>query len=212
MWNQKIINCIKNKIPFYQKKLFKSKLTSWKEIEKLLNCRPFVNTSRFKIPSGYSYGWDMQEWLTDVNTYPPSVVNKIIKKHWFYIIDCSRINKKINSICKYLEDLTGMPSDTHIFISNKPNKKYDNKSFGKHKDTQDNLIISVEGSQKIAIYKKDNPNELEFEKTLKSGDAVFIPAGRFHKITGLEKRLSVSFPMVPTLIYPKQEREWITLS
>jgi len=62
------------------------------------------------------------------------------------------------------------------------------------------------------MYKKDNPTELEFEEIFKPGDAMFIPAGRFHKITGLEKRMSISFPIVPTLIHPKQEREWITLS
>ena len=72
--------------------------------------------------------------------------------------------------------------------------------------------MSVEGSQKMTIYKKDNPTEIEIEKTFKPGDAIFIPAGRFHKIAGLEKRMSVSFPMVPNLIHPKQERKWITLS
>lgn len=212
MWDQKIIDCIKNKIPFSQKKLFKTKLTSWKEIEQLINCRPFVSNSRFRIPPGYSYTWRMEEWLTDVNTYPPSIINKIMKKHWFFLMDCSRINKKINSVCNHLETITGMPTDAHIFISSKPDKNFDNKSFGKHKDNQDNLIVSVEGSQKMEMYKKDNPTELEFEEIFKPGDAMFIPAGRFHKITGLEKRMSISFPIVPTLIHPKQEREWITLS
>lgn len=213
LFKKKIINCLKNKIPFSQKKLFKNKLTSWKEIEQLINCRPFVNSARFKIPLGYSYNWNFEQWLTDVNTYPPSIISKIIKTHWFYLIDCSRINKKINNVCKYLETITDMPTDAHIFISNKPSKNFDNKSFGRHKDTQDNLIVSVEGSQKIALYKKDNPTEIEFEKTFKPGDAIFIPAGRFHKITGLEKRMSISFPMIlNSNTFPKQEREWITLS
>lgn len=213
IFKKEIRDWLKNKIPFYEKKLFKDKLTSWKEIEQLINCRPFVSNRRLRIPFGYTYNWHFQQWLSDVDTYPPSVLKRILKTHWFYLIDCSKISKKMNDVCKYLEDITDMPTDAHIFISNKPSKNFDNKSFGRHKDEQDNIIVCVEGSQKIALYKKDNPHEIEFEETFKPGDAIYIPAGRFHKVTGLEKRISISFAMIPNPTpHSKQEREWITLS
>tara|TARA_R100001086_G_C11816995_1_gene253123 strand:- start:273 stop:932 length:660 start_codon:yes stop_codon:yes gene_type:complete len=213
LFEKKVESWIKKRIPFYEKKLFKDKITSWKELENLINCRPFVSNARMKIPYGYTYNWYWQQWLSDKNSYPPSVVKRIMDTHWFYLCDCSRISKKINNICKYLEELTKMPCDAHIFVSLEKGGKYDNQSFGRHKDTQDNLIVCVEGSQKMQLFREDNPTEIEFEDVFSPGDAIYIPAGRFHKVIGTgKKRLSISFPMIPgPTTHAAQEREWIEI-
>lgn len=215
LFDKDVSALLKKRHPFYEEKLFKEKLLSWKEMENLINCRPFMSNRRVRVPNGFTYSWPYQHWLSDVNTYPPETLKEMLDKHWWYIMDCSRVNEKINEVCKNLETVTGNPTDAHIFISTKTEKDkgFNNKSFGRHKDEQDNLIVMVEGSAKIEIYKRDKPKEVGFEKVFKPGDAVFIPRGVFHKLTGLEKRLSLSFSMVPHATpHPFQDREWIKLS
>ena len=48
-------------------------------------------------------------------------------------------NEEINSICKLLEETSGLPTDAHIYFSKKTGE-----SFTPHKDNSDNFIIQVE--------------------------------------------------------------------
>lgn len=214
IFNKKVSGFLKKRKPFFEKSLFKEKIFSWEEMEKLINCRPFMNSTRVRIPKEYSYQWPFQQWLSDINTFPAKTVKEMLDKHWFYIMDCSRVNEKVNHVCKNLEEITKNPADAHIFISTKTNKnkEYNNKSFGKHNDEQDNLIVLIEGSIKMELYDQKNPDKIFIEKTLEPGDAVFVPKGMFHKVTGLSKRLSISFPMsLNSSPDPFQDRDWVKL-
>jgi len=197
------LNEIKNLKPFYRKNILPN-LISWNDIERLLNFRPAVNSERLHILSNRDYNWPAGGWLTDKNSFPADIINLEIKKHVCYIQDCSRINKKVNDICEQLEKSLKIPTDAHIFFS----LKEDNtnlKGLGKHNDTQHNLIVCVDGSFDIKVY-----GDEILEKTMNSGDAIFVPRKIDHEIIPLTKRLSVSFPMAPHHTF-FQTREWVKL-
>jgi hypothetical protein len=211
--NKQQIEKIKKNEPFFIKKFYPN-LISWKELENLLNLRPFVNTQRFNSIPPETLQWNDIIWLTDLNCYPPNLLNEIINKKVCYIRDCSRVNKKINDFCNYLEGITNFPGDAHLYFS--LNKEETNKEgFGMHKDKQDNLITASEGSFIIQIFSKKTPEKMDkplMEEKMENGDAVYIPNEFFHCIKPLTKRLSVSFCFAPygNIIY-KQNRDWIKL-
>jgi hypothetical protein len=212
-FNKTQIKEIKNNKPFFIKNFYPN-LISWKELENLLNLRPFVNAQRFHTIPSEKIQWNDTAWLSDLNCYPPNLLNEIINKKVCYISDSSRVNKKINNFCDYLENITKFPGDAHLYFS--LNKKETNKKgFGIHKDTQDNVIIASEGSFIIQVFSKEKPDKKEkplIEEEMKNGDAVYIPNQFYHCIKTLTKRLSVSFCVAPYAnIKYKQNRNWIYL-
>lgn len=200
-----ILNNIKNNTPFFIKQLAPN-LFSWQELENLLNLSPFINTDRLKYIDDTVYTWKhVPGWSTDPTSYPPELLDVIIRKSVCYIIDCSRVNKKINSMCKQLEDIKSYPTDAHIYFSLfEPNT--DLSGFKRHNDTQDNVIVGSEGRLKILVWDKEEPNEY----ILSNGDAVYIPAGVDHQIIPLTARISISFAMSVgnTISY---SRKWIKI-
>ena len=196
------LNTIKQLQPFYFKNILPD-LVTWQEIEQVVNFRPVVNNKRFHILSDEDYSWPANGWLTDYNTYPADIINSEIKKHVCYIQDCSRINKKINNVCEQLEKTLKIPADAHIFFSLKETEN--KKGFGKHNDTQHNLIVCVDGSFNMKVY-----GDEIIEKTMNNGDAMFVPKEVDHEIIPMSKRLSVSFPMAPHHHF-FQTREWVNL-
>jgi hypothetical protein len=183
----------------------------WDELENLLNLRPFVNNSRFHIISKEDYVWKNQTWLSDVNTYPPSMIQTEIKKHVCFLIDCSRVNKHTNSICRELENVfSGSAVDAHIYFDLSAKL---NGGFGIHKDTSHNLIIQIEGETEFSIWGKDQTTE-EIPNTkinLNPGDGVFIPKDVYHMARSLSPRLSISFPISIENQYSSQDRNWVRL-
>lgn len=180
-------------------------LFTFKELENLLNLRPFVNKKRF-IPTGLNtYQWRGYDWQTEEPGWPSSQIKKALNVSSAYIRDASKANKKINGISEKLEKVFKCPVDCHIYFS--LNKNVEN--FGKHKDTAHNYIVICEGKLNIKIY----INDKIMEKTCSKGDTVFIPAGLYHNITSLtDKRLSCSFPVF--LENEKkhfEERKWLKI-
>jgi hypothetical protein len=207
MLSNDILKNIQSLQPFTKTNVL-TNLLSWKELESLLNLRPFVNHQRFNIMSNKKYEWSKSSWLTDVNTYPPNLLNEEIKKYVCFLIDCSRVNKYINNVCKTIEDYCKWPVDAHIFFSYKE-AHTDLKGFGVHKDKQHNLIVCIDGSMTAKVW-QDKDLKPIIDVTLNKGDVVFVPAEVYHQIIPLTKRISISFPMAH---YENtfQERDWIEL-
>ena len=203
--NNNILEEIKTLKPFYKKNILKD-IYSWQELEQLLNFRPVVNNQTLKFTNDKKYEWLAGGWLSNPNSYPADLLNKEIRKSVCFIQDCSRVNKKINDISKQLEDTLNCPTDAHIYFS-LMEKETDLKGFGKHNDTQHNIIVCVDGEFNIKIY---DENEAVINENMKSGDIVFIPAGTDHQVTPKTKRLSISFAMSPKMNY-FQTREWINV-
>ena len=215
---------LKNKIlelkPCYLPKSF-PKIFSWNELENLLNLRPFVNNKRFQIIGGQNYSWENQTWLSDVDTFPPSLVETEIKKNHCYLSDASRANKKINQICKELEKtFIDCGADAHIYFTLSDNL---DGGFGIHWDHSHNLIVQVEGSTRFLLWDhyadQNETNRTEqslsidpvYDVTLHQGDAIFVPLRSYHCALSQTKRLSISFPICYNSSISQQDRHWIKL-
>lgn len=194
------------------------KLFSWDELQVLLNLRPFVNSIRFHVTTGKGYTWENQGWLTDVNTFPPSLLNEILKEHTCYFSDCSRVNSKVNSLCKELEGLfSNSCVDAHVYFTVANTLE---GGFGIHYDTSHNLIVQMEGQTRFQLWNvfagPNAPKNLElidkapaYDVILSPGDAVFVPMHSYHRAISQTKRLSVSFPISFLSPYKPQDRHWI---
>lgn len=211
---------IKKLEPFYEGNVLKN-IFSWKELEYLLNLRPFNSQSRFKVFLKEEYKWPCQAWVTDINCFPPSIIKDIIKKYPCHLADSSRVNEKINSICEELETITKLPTDSHIYFDLR--EFHDFGGFGVHFDFAHNLIVQVEGISNIKIWNVKGFEENKriithldekpiLDVIMKPGDVCYIPAYHYHKVVSLSKRLSVSFPSSVSIDFPFQEREWIKIT
>lgn len=212
-----MIDKLNSKEPFYGNNFsIEQDIFSWNELESLLNLRPFINNTRFKATNQNDYTWNNQTWLTDVNTWPASLLSEVIRKDTCFIVDCSRVNKKINNICKIIEEKWKYPTDAHIYFSFKEQQK----GFDSHWDYSNNLIVQIDGETNIKIW-----NELKYEGDrqvksksepiidiiMKPYDYVFVPKNMVHQAVPLSKRLSISFPMSTDTNIETQDRDWITI-
>jgi ribosomal protein L16 Arg81 hydroxylase len=193
-------------------------LFSWSELENLLNLRPFVNADRMKTVNENPYSWQRQAWMTDVNCFPPSLLDGVIRENLCLLIDASRTNHKINTICKQLEDtFIGGASDAHIYFTLSDNVA---DTFGIHWDFSHNLIVQVAGETEFKAWDlwssqdrnvQSLPEPPVIETLLTPGDAVFVPKHYYHLAQSKTKRLSISFPVSFGDELASQDRHWIRL-
>lgn len=214
---QHVIDEIKQIKPAYFKDAF-DKIFSWQELENLLNLRPFVNDQRFHVLNENArYEWPRQTWMSDVNCFPPTLLDQEIRKHHAYFSDASRVNHKVNSICEELDNTLKGCTDAHIYFNLNENGK---RGFGIHWDFSHNLIIQMEGETQMQIWSEEimgarTMSMLQespvIDVIMKPGDAVFVPLRTYHCATSMSKRLSVSFP-VSFDDTPSQDRHWIKIT
>lgn len=213
-----VLEEIKQVKPCYFKNAF-PKIFSWNELEYLLNLRPFCSVTRLHIMNDIQYRWNTQSWLSDQNTFPPSLLQTELKQYPCYFADSSRANKPINSICNQLEEnFLGGKADAHIYFTITENL---NLGFGIHWDYAHNLIVQVEGSTRFQIWRNSNSQSPRFvssleeepviDKVLNPGDAVFAPMFTYHQALSQTKRLSVSFPISFDASDERQDRHWIQI-
>tara|TARA_R110002012_G_scaffold31862_1_gene94909 strand:+ start:674 stop:1267 length:594 start_codon:yes stop_codon:yes gene_type:complete len=180
-------------------------LFSFKDLENLINLKPFININRFKPTSFHGstipreYKWPIPIWSSDNNVWPIKEIKNFLNESACYLNDCSRVNKKVNLFCKKLEETYKKPVDCHIYFSFKKSTK----SYDFHNDNYSTIILAQEGRIKTFV---DSQVFI-----LNKGDYVFIPPKVFHKVEHLsEKRLSLSF-----VLYEGdgvfEERDWITI-
>ncbi len=206
--------------PCHFPKAFPS-IFSWKELESLLNLRPFVNAKRFTIINNKRYDWEYQAWMSDVNCFPPSLLADELKKHHCYFSDSSRVNRNINMICSELENIfDGSAVDAHIYFTLADILE---GGFGIHWDFSHNLIVQVEGSTRFLLWdyyadesetervSESLPVDPVYDVVLNPGDAVFVPLRSYHRALSQSKRLSVSFPISLNENLPPQDRHWIEI-
>lgn len=187
------------------------KLFCWRDLENLLNLRPYVNSQRFKIINDKQYSWKNQGWLTDIDSYPPSLIQQEIEENLCLIIDASRVNKKINSVCKDLEAIfPNSCSDAHIYFTVANNLS---SGFGIHCDESHNLIVQMEGCSLFEVWDQEvRETDPAIKIALSPGDAIFIPMKVYHRVTSLTERLSISFPVSASLKWEPQDRHWVKIT
>jgi hypothetical protein len=208
MLDKSILEKLNRSEPFYVKGAMDPSIFSWKELEFLLNLRPFVNYKRFHIINDREYSWHNPGWSSD-NSFPASLINQEISRYVCYLSDCSRANEKINAVCKTIEDYTDSEVDAHLYFS----LYFDDLSIDKfiHKDKSNNLIMQIDGKTNFKIFNKLDPSKLEYDIVMEPGDILYIPADIYHGALSLTKRLSISFPMSPHAVQLKEDRFWIKL-
>ena len=205
--------------PFYERNALHG-IFSWKDLENLLNFRPSNTQNRFKVFLREEYQWPNEAWVTDINCFPPSVIDKIIKKYLCHIMDSSRVNENINTICGELESITKFPTDAHIYFDL---TNQQNVGFGIHYDLAHNLIVQVEGKSNVRMWNVKSYDEnvrtnkhLDekpiFEIVMEPGDVCYAPAHYYHEVKSITKRLSISFPSHTLMDDPFQERKWIKIT
>jgi len=191
-----------NKVSFGS---IKQKLFTFKELETLLNLRPFTNNRRFITtrPTERRFEWENNCWATDRNCWPISLIEKLTREGTCYLLDCSRANKKINDTADKLEKKFNTPVDCHIYFS----LHKGSTSFSKHKDRAHNFIVACEGEIEFEIFLNK-----KITKKLKTGDYVYIPAGVYHRAVPLtDKRISCSFAIKTPLGGIREERKWLRI-
>ena len=197
-----IKNIEENKVSFGS---IKQKLFTFKELEILLNLRPFTNNKRFTTtaPTKRTFEWNNNHWATDRNCWPISLIEKLTREGTCYLLDCSRANKKINDTADKLEKKFNTPVDCHIYFS----LHKGSTSFSKHKDRAHNFIVACEGEIEFEIFLNK-----KITKKLKTGDYVYIPAGVYHRAVPLtDKRISCSFAIKTPLGGIREERKWLRI-
>lgn len=207
-----VIEKFKNSAPFHFNTNFQL-LVSWKELESVINLRPFMSDSRVRVLGEESYNWCASEWSTDPDTFPASILETELKKYVFYIRDCSRINRQVNDICKEIETIVDRPVDVHIYFSLIDDPVKTKHGFGIHRDKIDVLLIQSEGISRFKLWDlHDNPKESNacIDTVLIPGSAVFIPAGCWHEVNSQTKRISLSFAF-GNLRGAAEDRHWLTL-
>lgn len=195
--NKKLLNLKQNHFGKTYSNLF-----SFKELEKLINLRPFITKERLMYMAEGNYSWSGYSWQKYKDTFPISILKKLINKNVIGIADCSRVNKKINSLCLKLEKIFERPVDCHIFYSTKEKMT----GFNRHRDKSYNFIVLINGKIKVEVWGKE-----KIEKIMQPGEYVFISKNTDHKITPLsDKRLSCSFPIMENEgVF--DEREWLNI-
>lgn len=195
-------------VPFFEKRAIDPTILSWQELERLLNLRPFVNHKRFHILNDKNYTWHNPGWSSD-NSYPPSLIDQEIKKYVCYLSDCSKVNYRINDLCKLIEKKTGSEVDAHIYFSfffqDTDIEKYI------HKDKSNNLIIQIDGETNFKVWGTDKDSDLILDVIMQPGDVLYIPAGFWHGALSLSRRLSLSVPISPHQVELREDRHWIRL-
>jgi len=224
-----LVKEMQDEIPFYREACLKN-LFSWQELEHLLNLRPFMNDARFKIlnDSYKKYHWTTASWSTDNTAFPPSLIDEEIRNKMCYLIDCSRVNSKVNTVCKDLEKGMGGGVDAHIYFDL---SIVDLHPFKIHWDKSHNCIVQIEGQTKWKIWydkavvdsvvgefafdrglnhMSTHPKSPYIDVIMNPGDMVFVPAYHWHHAQSQTKRLSISFPFSVKYIN-KEDRHWIKL-
>ena len=213
-----ILNCIKENKPNYKEKVCNN-LFSWKELETLINIRPLINVDRFHTTAVHdNIRWQSSPWVSDHKSIPANCIKPVTEQGVCWISDMSRANKKINTICNYLETQNKAAVDAHIYFD--LHKGESKTSLNKHWDNSDNIIVQVSGQTNFKIwdiYLYEGDRQVITEKKpmldiiLNEGDVIYIPKNIVHQAISLSKRLSISFPMSKDLDGPPQTREWINI-
>ena len=215
---QHVVDEIKQVKPAFFKSAFE-KLFTWQELETLLNLRPFVNAERCKIMNDKAYTWERQSWMTELNSFPPSLLDAEIRQNHCYLQDASRVNEKVNAFCGELETVFPRGAvDAHIYYNLGENL---NGGFGIHWDGSHNLIVQMEGETHFQIWDENVVGDriVQFlndkpviDVVMQPGDAVFVPMNVYHQALSLSKRMSISFPVSMNNVTANQDRHWIKIT
>lgn len=189
-----------------------SDLISLEEIEATLNNGCITNSPLQIIAGG------VRNPLIDQNLRwaPAALKKKEIRKlleagHSFVMMNMSQINPKVAAIIDAVEDrFQGARADLHLYVS--PTEE--STGYNAHRDMpQHKIYMQVIGTTSWEVFAHSDALEdavtnldetkqseyltREMEFTLKPGDVLYMPPGRFHKVRNHQgPRVSFSIPFI----------------
>jgi len=196
-----------------------------KDVEVLLNhsvnSLSIIDFNHNKLPTRDLY----YQTYWDHTSLDKTKVNQLIEEGCSFILhNCTEINREIAALANQIEEsLPGYHTDLHIYISTQK----DATTYAPHRDRpQHKIFIQLMGKVhwKIYDYKEKLEdhviavNEEYAEKNFKvvmdvvakPGDVIYMPDGVFHKVETLSPRVSLSFPIVKSLV-KRKDRTTISL-
>lgn len=183
-----IIEKFKTKKPFIEKIENINEIFDLKSFENYINTNTFVLDKNFHIKyQKNEYYWDRNNWDVFDKIIPSEALDVMLDEETCVITNAKKLNKNIQKIIGYIEDIIKLETDCHLFYCS---DKVEDKGLGRHHDKNDNFIMQIYGSTDLTIW----GNEL-IEKTLNPGDVFYIPRLTDHCLKSKTKRLSLSFPM-----------------
>lgn len=193
---------------FFCKNYFKTRLLTWDEIEKIINDYNRCNEKQIELidknNKKIDYPLVQGTWVQDPKPDSKYIINHVNNGCSLVLIGCSRFNQCINNICFLIESIIPNTAvDVHTYCGLKGSK-----SFKAHFDYADNIIFHQNGKCHWKIYKQRAEDcnyernldgktlDIEFEVDIEPNDMIYVPNQQYHECIPLEKRISLSFPIV----------------
>lgn len=206
---------------FFAKNAIDGIFLNWIDIENLLNDFYRISTDTIELINDKQNKIElktfMAAWMQNPKLDPKFIIEKINDGHSLVILGASRLNQKINQLCSIIEEnIPRVAADIHVYCGLKGSK-----SFKAHYDNADNLILHQSGKCYWKIYKQksidcdyehnvDGENlDVEFETELEQGDLIYVPMHQYHECFPLEKRISLSIPLIKHL--NRFNRSWYSI-
>lgn len=207
---------------FFAKHTIDQTFLRWPAIENHLNNFYGLDEDIVELISPDRHKVDLQmfkgAWMKSSKPDPSFIFEKLNNEgHSLVLLGASRFNSEMNQLCSIIEEqIPRSAVDIHVYCG-----LQGSKSFRAHYDTADNLILHQSGKCHWKIYKQKSKDcnyelnvdgetlDIQFEAEIESGDLIYVPMHQYHECIPLEKRISLSLPIVKHL--NKIDRSWYSI-
>lgn len=205
---------------FFAKKTIDQVFLRWPAIENLLNDFYRISEDTIElIDSSVQQKIPLKKfiasWMSVERPDPNFIFDKINNEgHSLVILGASRLNSEINQMCSLMEEYIPRAAvDVHVYCG-----LQGSKSFKAHYDKADNLIVHQSGKCYWKVYKQKSSDcnyefnidgnnlDVQFETEIETGDLIYVPMHQYHECIPLEKRISLSIPIIKHL--NRIDRSW----
>jgi ribosomal protein L16 Arg81 hydroxylase len=201
MLNKKLVEFAKQQNKFIHfKQAIDFNIISWDDIIDFFNSQ---DVQKVQLIGPYGKLKLRPNEIQDTNF----VISHINALHSFAITDAVTLNEKLSQLYKeFCLEYQKYNIDFHLYGSQFKHSY----GFPAHNDLATNYIIQIEGRCEWTIYNQQATFEqaynyeilpessltISYQSIVEPGDILYIPSGKYHKCTALEKRLSLSIPIL----------------
>lgn len=207
---------------FYAKKTIDQIFLRWPSIENHLNNFYGLNSEVIELINSDRRKIDIPmfkaAWMQSIRPNTQFIFEKLNEEgHSLVLLGASRLNAEMNQLCSIIEEnIPRSAADIHVYCG-----LQGSKSFKAHFDEADNLILHQSGKCLWKIYKQRSRDcnyelnldgeilDIQFEVQIEAGDLLYVPMHQYHECIPLEKRISLSLPIVKHL--NRIDRSWYSI-
>jgi hypothetical protein len=201
MLNKKLVEFAKQQDCFIHfKQVIDPNIVSWKEIDNFFNTEEI---QKVELIGPYGKLNPALKEMQDNNF----VISHINNQYSFSITKATTLNQNLMQLHReFCLEYQNYDIDFHVYGSQSKNSY----GFPAHNDLATNYIIQIDGCCEWTIYNQQATFEqaynyeilpessltISYQSIVEPGDILYIPSGKYHKCTALEKRLSLSIPIL----------------